>query len=232
MMVFLTLKLLSSHLREGRPSGSHFRVGLFGSLLFAAHPVHVEAVTWLSARKEVLHGFFFFLGFYLYLMGRGGEGRKKILFFFGVLVSILLAILSKPSAVVFPAVVIVYEIARGKGSLIAFLKRHWVFFVLSLVVSALFTFILLKVMFDAGGIKAFHGGTFLNNLLVSFYVFLYNIKLLVFTVNYSAAYAVGIPFPLLNVQTLLVIIIVLLLTAGGLWSLRKTKIFFFSFFSF
>jgi len=143
-----------------------------------------------------------------------------------------MAILSKPSAVVFPAVVILYEIAMGKESLIAFLKRHWVFFVFSLMLSALFTFILLKVMLDAGGIKAFYGGTFLNNLLVSFYVFLYNIKLLVFTVNYSAAYAVRIPFPLLNVQTLLVIVIVFLLLGGSLWSLRKTKIFFFSFFFF
>jgi hypothetical protein len=52
--------------------------------------------------------------------------------------------------------------------MIAFLKRHWVFFGFSLMVSAIFTFILLKVMLDAGGIKAYHGGTFLNNLLVSF----------------------------------------------------------------
>jgi hypothetical protein len=90
-------------------------------------------------------------------MGRGGEGRKKILFFFGVLVSILLAILSKPSAVVFPAVVILYEIARGKESLIAFLKRHWVFFVLTLMLSVL-SFILLKVMLDAGESKPITGG--------------------------------------------------------------------------
>jgi hypothetical protein len=57
IMVFFTLQRISSRLREAHPPDSHFRVGLFGSLLFAAHPVHVEAVTWLSARKEVLQGF-------------------------------------------------------------------------------------------------------------------------------------------------------------------------------
>jgi Flp pilus assembly protein TadD len=232
IMVFFTLQRISSRLREAHPPDSHFRVALFGCLLFASHPVHVEAVTWLSARKEVLQGFFFFLAFYLYLMARETEGRKKILFFFVVLLSILMAILSKPSAVVFPAVVLLYEIARKKESLIASLKRHGVFFVFSLMVSGIFTFILLKVMLDAGGIKPYHGGTFLNNLLVSFYVFLYNIKLIIFTMNYSAAYAVQIPFPLLNIQTLLVIAILLLLMGGSLWSLKKTKIFFFSFFFF
>jgi hypothetical protein len=41
-------------------------IAIFGALLFAVHPVHVEAVTWLAARKEVLQGFFFFLGFYIH----------------------------------------------------------------------------------------------------------------------------------------------------------------------
>src|SRR4030042_2273596 len=49
MMVFLCLKGLSQHLREGGNENSHFRIGLFGVLLFAAHPVHVEAVSWLAA---------------------------------------------------------------------------------------------------------------------------------------------------------------------------------------
>ena len=90
IMVFMTLQLLSSHLRERASPDSHFRVALFGSLLFAAHPVHVEAVTWLAARKEVLQGFFFFLAFYLYLKGRDEEGRKRVIYLGLVLLSCLL----------------------------------------------------------------------------------------------------------------------------------------------
>jgi len=41
VMVFFTLRLLSSHLRKWRPFDSYFRVLLFGSLFFASHPVHV-----------------------------------------------------------------------------------------------------------------------------------------------------------------------------------------------
>jgi len=59
-MVFFTLRSFCRIKKEASPD-SHGRVAIFGALLFAAHPVHVEAVTWLAARKEVLQGFFFFL---------------------------------------------------------------------------------------------------------------------------------------------------------------------------
>ena len=78
-MVFFTLRLLSAELRKEASPDSHGRVAIFGALLFAAHPVHVEAVTWLAARKEVLQGFFFFLGFYLYLKAREGDWTKSLL---------------------------------------------------------------------------------------------------------------------------------------------------------
>jgi tetratricopeptide (TPR) repeat protein len=232
MMVFLTLRLVSVYLREGKQSDSHFRVALLGGLLFAAHPVHVEAVAWLSARKEVLQGFFFFLAFYLYLQGREDRGTKRRIFLSLVLLSILLAILSKPSAIVFPAVLVIYEVALRQNKWVDFVKGHWFFLLLSVLISLIFTYILIKVMFDAGGIKPYYGGTFFNNLLVSFYVFLYNIKLLVFTINYSAAYTIRVPFPLINVQTAIVIGTVFLLFGLSIWSLKKTKVIFFSVFFF
>jgi len=75
VLVYFTFFRLSMSLREKASAYSHGRVALFGSFLFAAHPVHVEAVAWLAARKEVLQGFFFFLAFYLYLRGREERGK-------------------------------------------------------------------------------------------------------------------------------------------------------------
>ena len=232
MMVFLTLRLLSADLREGKQPDSHLRVGLFGALLFAAHPVHVEAVTWLSARKEVLQGFFFFLGFYLYLVGREREGRQRAAFFILVLLFILLATLSKPSAIVFPAVLLVYEIALRGNRWVDFVKRRWVFFSFSVALSFIFAFILIRVMLQAGGIKAYHGGTFFNNLIVSFFLFIHNISLTLFTLNYSAAYTIDVPSSLLDLQVFFVVVSVFLLFGLSVWSLKKTKVIFFSVFFF
>ncbi len=232
IMVFLTLQLLSSHLRERASTDSHFKIALFGSFLFAAHPVHVEAVTWLAARKEVLQGFFFFSAFYLYLRVRESEGREKALYFGLVFLSILVAILSKPSAVVFPGVILVYEITHRGNKWAGFIKRHWFFFLTSLLISFVFAFILIKVMVEAGGFKPYRGGNFLNNLLISFYAFLYNIKLLALTINYSAAYTIPIPNPILGLRTILFVGIFFLMLGLSIWSLRKTKVLFFSFFFF
>jgi tetratricopeptide (TPR) repeat protein len=232
IMVFLTLMKLSSHLRSEEAYDSHFRVGFFGSFLFAALPVHVEAVAWLSARKEVLQGFFFFLAFYLYLLAKEKEQKRKWALLSLVLISILLAILSKPSAVVFPAVLLVYEISVRKNGWMEFVKRHWTFFLISALVSLFFIAILMKVMLDAGGVKAYRGGNPFNNFLLSFYVFINNIKLLIFTINYSAAYAMKIPTPVLSPPVLLAIVDTLLLAAVSLWSLKKTRVLFFSFFFF
>lgn len=232
IMVFLTLQTLSSSLRDKASSISHQRVALFGSLLFAAHPVHVEAVTWLAARKEVLQGFFFFSAFYLYLQGREKMGRGRLIYFGLTLFSILLATLSKPSAVVFPGVILVYEIAQRKNKWMDFIKSHRLFFGLSIILSAIFTFILMTVMLDAGGVKPYRGGTFLNNLLISFYAFLYNIKLLFFTLHYSAAYTIPVSNPVMGFKTLIFILITFLMSGLSLWSLKKTKIIFFSFFFF
>ncbi len=229
IMVFFTLRNLSGSVREYTSFASHERVAFFGSLLFAAHPVHVEAVTWLAARKEVLQGFFFFLAFYLYLKGRDKTGRRRTIYLGSVLFTILLAILSKPSAIVLPAVILVYEISLRKNRWMDFIRAHWVFLAFSILISIIFTSILMKVMIDAGGIKPYHGGSFFNNLLVSFSIFLYNIKLLFFTINYSAAYTIPISNPILSLRTITFITIPLLLFVLSLWSLKRTKIIFFSF---
>jgi tetratricopeptide (TPR) repeat protein len=232
IMVFLTLRLLSERLRDRSEPQSHLRVGLFGALLFAAHPVHVEAVTWLAARKEVLQGFFFFFAFYLYLKGREEESRKRILYFGWVFVFILLAILSKPAAVIFPGVVLLYEIAREREKFISFLRTHWVFLGLSVILSIIFGGYLLNVMIESGGLKSFRGGGFWSNLLVSLYSFVYSLKLLIWTINYSAAYTFTIQMPVFCRQNIAFLAIVLCLVGFSLLSLRWTKVIFFSFFFF
>jgi Tfp pilus assembly protein PilF len=232
IMVFLVLQNLSKHLRNKEKEDSHFKVALVGSLLFTAHPVHVEAVTWLAARKEVLQGFFFFVAFYFYLKGRDEEGRNRVFYLSLVLVSVILAVLSKPSAVVFPAVILVYEIARKKDSLIALLKGHWAFFISVVIISVVFTSILISVMLDAGGVKPYYGKGFIENSLVCLYAFLKSIKLLFLTINYSAAYSFSVMLPVYHIRNIVFTLITIFLFGLSIWSLKKTKVVFFSLFFF
>jgi Flp pilus assembly protein TadD len=232
VLVYFTFFRLSMSLREKASAYSHGRVALFGSFLFAAHPVHVEAVAWLAARKEVLQGFFFFLAFYLYLRGREERGKKMVFYFSSLLFCILMATLSKPSAVVFPGVILLYEVTKSGKKWVSFFKTHWIFLSLCLIISVIFTFILLKVMFEAGGIKHYKGHDFGSNLLICVYVFLQDIRLLLFTINYSAAYSFLVNLPFFCVRNVILFLVTLSLFAISIFSLRWTKIIFFSFFFF
>ncbi len=79
------------------------------ALLFGIHPMHVESVTWISERKDVLYLFFFLLAWLSYQNYRSIQGGKKWGWYFAILVLFSLSILSKPIAFVFPAVLILSD---------------------------------------------------------------------------------------------------------------------------
>ena len=58
-MVFVLFVLLVGRGREGSDNGVYIG-GIFTALLFGLHPLRVESVAWVSERKDLLCGFFFF----------------------------------------------------------------------------------------------------------------------------------------------------------------------------
>jgi Flp pilus assembly protein TadD len=93
--------------KAGVPSET---IALLIAALFAAHPVHVEAVAWLSARKEVLFGLFYFLSLLLYVKKEEWEKWKRLSGYLGAFFCYLLALISKPSAASLPFVLLAYDL--------------------------------------------------------------------------------------------------------------------------
>jgi hypothetical protein len=78
--------------------------------IFLFHPVQVESVAWVSQRKNLLAMFFFLLallGYQSYV----NNSCKKTRFYLLSLLSITVSMLSKSVAVIFPAVLILYDLA-------------------------------------------------------------------------------------------------------------------------
>jgi Flp pilus assembly protein TadD len=74
--------------------------------LFAIHPVHVESVAWISERKDVLSGFFWILAMGAYALYVKHPTIRRYLF---VMLSLVLALLSKPMAVTLPFVFLLLD---------------------------------------------------------------------------------------------------------------------------
>jgi len=81
--------------------------------LFAVHAVNIENVAWVSERKTLLTALFSLLAFLSYLRFRS-SGTPG--FYILSLVLFVLALLSKPLAVTFPLIVLVYELTLSKDA--------------------------------------------------------------------------------------------------------------------
>ncbi|MDH5365662.1 MAG: tetratricopeptide repeat protein [Cyclobacteriaceae bacterium] len=76
------------------------------TLLFAIHPLNVETVAWISSRKDLLFSFFYLSGLIWYINYLTSKNVKLLYLTFLMFV---FSSLSKPTALTFPAVLIVLD---------------------------------------------------------------------------------------------------------------------------
>ncbi|MBI3415949.1 MAG: hypothetical protein HY043_11660 [Verrucomicrobia bacterium] len=92
-------------------TGRIFAAG-WAALLFAAHPVHVEAVSSHVGRAEVLSGLFFFVATATFLYGN--RARDCLGWAVGAAMVWLAALLAKEMAVTLPVALVLLEVFQGK----------------------------------------------------------------------------------------------------------------------
>ncbi len=86
-------------------------VGLLCGLLFAVHPLHTEAVEWVSARKDVLSTFFFLLSLIGYLYWRGRGGAKT---YWLSVAAFALGLMAKVMVITLPVILLLLDWHEGR----------------------------------------------------------------------------------------------------------------------
>ncbi|OGS27371.1 MAG: hypothetical protein A2297_05025 [Elusimicrobia bacterium RIFOXYB2_FULL_48_7] len=95
----------------------------FGALIFAVHPVHTEAVTWIKNRTDILCCLFMLLSFWLFLNKEEKTGKNAVFYWLFSLISFVLALLSKEMALMFPALLSLYLLTIGRTGIQAVMKK-------------------------------------------------------------------------------------------------------------
>jgi len=127
-LVFLIIRrFLTEH--TVTTSSVYLSPPFMAAMLFASHPIHTEAVTWVAGLPDVAFTFFYLLSFYLYILFR--EGAKT-----GYLFSILsfsVATLFKEPALTLPIMLIAYDYQMKKfdETLLVGIKRYIPYIVVS-----------------------------------------------------------------------------------------------------
>jgi tetratricopeptide (TPR) repeat protein len=196
------------------------------AVLFAVHPVHVESTTWLFARKEPLLGIFTFLSLWAFIRARTGNWKYYLLSAF----TLLLAILSKPTALVVPGVMVILDVAlQARRRDPAFWKKRLLLYVPILLVVLPMIFRLITMMYSVGGVKPYHGGSFWTNLFAVSQILISYISLIGFTVNYAADYTMPLYTNPSSWQAWLFVGLNILLIASAVWAFMKKR-YIYSFF--
>lgn len=110
---------------------SNLKVSLLGSLLYLVHPVHTQAVTYISGRADLLAGFFILGTVLFFALSAKIEGRHKNLFYFASISFFICGLLSKEIVLVLPLILILYDYCFG--NIFKNIKNHIVFFGLVLI---------------------------------------------------------------------------------------------------
>lgn len=157
------------------------------SVLFAVHPMHVESVAWVSARKDVLYAFFYLVACITYLRYIQSSWWPH---YAATIVLFVLSSLSKPMALTLPVLLLAIDMYLGRFT------RGWIRPVLEklpfFAVSAAFGILTLSIQSSASaGLVDTTTYTIANRFVFAGYGVLQYLFKLIVPVNLSAFY----PYP-------------------------------------
>jgi len=212
ILVFLIVLELSSKKFEYVDA---FLSSLICTLIFAVHPINVEAVAWAAARKDILSSFLFFASVLFYIKYLSNE-RKYLIVWSGIF--FLLALASKISVILLPFVLILIDI---------FYRRK----IGSKMIIEKIPFIALSIVF---GVIAVLGKKIQISLLTDIEKVFLSLKGAVFYVwklivphKLNIIYLQDYPFETLNVEFLIYLVLIVSGLIFALISLKKRRIVFF-----
>lgn len=210
-------------------------LSLLSAMIFLAHPVQVNTVSYIVERNEGLAGLFYLLCFFLFIRGSLVQGWKKILFLTGAGFSFFCSIFSKEIGFTLPLVLILYDlllVCKRKEEVFQRLKIYLPLFLL------LTTYISL---FLRGGIlrlllKGFPGWRWTpwENLLTQANVIIQYMKLLLLPLPgwLNVDHDFRISRSLLEYPTWISISIILLVLFAATYLIRKNRLISISVYSF
>ncbi|MDY6861634.1 MAG: tetratricopeptide repeat protein [Thermodesulfobacteriota bacterium] len=157
-----------------------FLVSAICALLFGVHPIHVESVVWVTARKDVLSAFFFLLSIIYYLF-YNSKYCLSLLFF-------ICALLSKPMVITLPFILILCDYyLYGSFYNKKYLLKKIPFFIIS------FIFAIITVISQHRGDAISHSQliSIFDNILIALKGVVFYLEKTILPINLSAFY----PYP-------------------------------------
>lgn len=244
MVLYLMLLQMFNARRDQNNLKGYF-IAFVGALLYAAHPIHTEAIANIKGRDEIMVTLGGVLAIYWVLKLAVNEGTKQLLYMAAAIGAFLFAIFSKENAITFLAIIpaALYFFTNTKPDKIAFYTAPFV------VIVAIFWFLIRKpilgITAEAAPIMELMNNPFVkleNGTYVDFtsserigtilYTWLEYLRLLIYphplTNDYYPKYVRTVNDIIPNLQSshvLLSILVHLGMAAATVWGILKRQAF-------
>lgn len=197
------------------------------SLLFAVHPIHVEAVTYISGRADLLVAFFILLSLIFFIVYSECAKLKRIIFYSISVLCFILALLSKELAIVFPLTLIVYDLSfrrKNLRDLSSFLRAYALFIIIDLI------YILLRLTILNFGLGVYLTGNYplYSRLIILSHSFNIYFRLLVLPLDLHMCRIFGLYLSLSNPITFFSVLSFALAVILLILSYKRARLIFFS----
>lgn len=152
-------------------------VAFITAILFGIHPMHVEAIGWVSARKDLLYTLFFMGALVVYYFYTNKENKyPKYYYYILCLVFFILSLLSKGTAVILPLILLLLDYLKERRLTYKLFIEKIPFILLSVF----FVFLSIKMQVKGGAMEDRQFVNLLDSFSVGFYGYLtYLIKAIV-----------------------------------------------------
>lgn len=204
-------------------------ISLLVTLIFAVHPVHTEAVSWVSGRTDSIVTLFFFASLLYYIKFSDSENKNSkfltlsLLFYF-------IGLLSKEMIVTMPVIILLYDFVYKKKSFADILENIKTYLLFGGI--TVFYFIIrylalkdvpdrLSYMYFAGKGENVVFFTMLKTIPLYFKLLLYPVNLLY---HYNGAMSDSVSFDMYSVLSLIFVLGIIL--ASALLYKKQNKISF------
>ncbi len=203
----------------GRENSWLLSMPFAAAMLFATHPIHTEAVTWVAGIPDLSFSFFCLLSFYFYIESySGARGRSAL-----SLAAFAVGMFSKETAVTFPLLFPVYDYVHNRTKETSTLpwKRYAPYL-------AVIVFYLIMRSWALGGFAPVRpSATSSVGLINMFLLFMLYLEKLLLPVNLNFIYALrSLPSPF-GLEGILSLCVFAAFVLAAVMSLRRQRLVFF-----
>jgi tetratricopeptide (TPR) repeat protein len=196
-------------------------LALFSSLLFVAHPIQTESVTYIVTRSMPLATAFYFLGTMIFIKAVSEEGRKSY-YAIGLFVVSLMGMASREDFVTFPLMLLLYDYFFVSGSSLRKVLRNYRLHLPALVALPYLVFLVTSASYGRAG--SLSEVTPYQYLLTQLNVHWTYLRLLIAPLWQNVDYDYPLAETLFELPTILSFIGYLGLWACALYFLRKKTV--------